>query len=195
MMILLSRNFFYKIKIPALDKENAMKVTTSITKKNITILGNGNIGKNVEKICKAFNMKVTFFKRGDDLKESTKNADFVLNCLSTNKNSIGLLDKEFFNSLKKGTFFLTITGPEIYDVNAMLDALDKGILAGVADELGGSPNGDTNNLLYKKLTKHPKILTTPHISYQSDLASKITNDMMIDNVEAFLKNSPINLIN
>lgn len=174
--------------------QEAMKPSASLCGKNITILGRGNIGSTLGKICGAFGMNVTIFKRGDNLIETIKDADVVVNCLSTNPTTEGLLDKKFFNSLKKGSFFVSITPPQIYNIEALFDALDKGILSGAADDAGGALVGNVKEEHYQKLFKHPKILVTPHIAWHTDYERLKSNNMMIDNIEAWLKGKPINLI-
>lgn len=166
----------------------------SLKDKNITILGKGNVGSRVGKICEALEMNVSYFKRGDDLLKSVKNADVIVDTLSSNPTTKGLLDEKFFLSLKKGSYFLTVTGTEIYDTEAIIKALDQDILAGAAMDAGSIKVGNTNDPYYQKLLKHPKILATPHIAYNTWDTKRVANDMMIDNVEAWLKKKPINLI-
>jgi phosphoglycerate dehydrogenase-like enzyme len=170
MMLNLSRKFPKAINSKDISKENALAITKSITKKKVTILGKGNIGSNVGKICESFNMNVTFFKRGDNLIESVKDADYIVNSMSINSSTKGILDMTFFDSLKNGSYFISIAPQETYDSDVMIEAFDKGILAGAADDCGSSPLGDITDSFYQKLLKHPKVLVTPHMSVQSDLA-------------------------
>ncbi len=75
----------------------------------------------------------------------------------------------------------------------MLEALDNGTLAGVACDAGGIQVGDVYDPYYKKLLRHQKILATPHIAYKTDATNKTGNDMMINNIEAWIKGKPINI--
>jgi phosphoglycerate dehydrogenase-like enzyme len=161
--------------------------------KNITILGQGSVGKRVGEVCKALEMNVIFFKRGDNLLQSIKNADVVVDALSANPSSKGLLNKKFFNSVKKGSVFISVTVDGIEDFDAMISALDEGLLAYVAHDVMNAPLGDVTNPIYDRLRKHPKVCATPHISSFSDVTTKIGNDMMIDNIEAWSKGKPINV--
>lgn len=161
--------------------------------KKITILGNGNIGKLTCTICKAMGMSVTVFKRGDNLIKSVKDADIVVDALSTNPSTKGLLNRKFFQSLKMGTIFVSVTTSTIEDFDAMFEALDEGRLSFMAHDVADAKPGDASNNLYKKLRKHPKVYTTPHIAGFSDATTKVGNDMMIDNVEAWLKGKPIHV--
>ena len=120
--------------------------------------------------------------------------DVIINCLGSNPTTKGLLDKDFFNSLKKGSYFITVTGKGIYDIDALITALDNGILTGAATDAANIQTGDVNNEFYQKLLNHPKILVTPHIAYCAESTARNCNDMMIDNIEAWLKGKPINIV-
>ncbi len=170
------------------------KLEESLSDKNLVILGSGNIGKQVDRLAKAFDMNVGYFKRGDDLLESVRGADIIVDTLSSNPSTEGLLNKEFFRSLKKGSYFVTVTRAEVADQEAMLQALDDGILAGVATDCGGVLVGDTEDPLYQKMLAHPKVYATPHIAYSATKSFKRGNDIMIDNVEAYINGKPQNVV-
>lgn len=193
MIFNLLRRFPFYINNKTLN-DDLPPIEHSLKDKNITILGQGNIGSRVGKICEVLEMNVSYFKRGDDLLKSVKNADVVVDTLSSNPTTKGLLDEKFFLSLKNGSYFLTVTGTEIYDTDGIIKSLDQNILAGVAMDAGSIKVGDTNDPYYQKLLQHPKILATPHIAYNTWDTKRVANDMMIDNVEAWLKKKPINLI-
>ena len=194
MMVNLLRQFPMYINNVDLHLGEVPKKTKSLTGKTIAILGKGNIGSRVGKICDAFDMQVTFFKRGDNLKERTKNVDIVVNCLRFNEATNNILDKSFFMNLKKGSYFITVTGNKIYDIEAIFEALDKGILAGVADDLGGIQVGDVSDPFYKRLQEHPKILATPHIAYNADVTNELSKKMIIENIRAWLNGNPTNIL-
>jgi len=168
--------------------------TSGLADRNITILGQGNIGKRVAEIAKAFEMNIRFFKRGNDLSAAVKDADVVVDVLSTNPTTKGLLDAKFFESMKRGSYFATVTGPEIVDYEAMIKALDSGKLNGAASDCGSALVGDAEDPLYIKLVDHPKMYVTPHISYNSEKARQLGADIMIDNIEAWIKGKPQNLV-
>ncbi|MCK5466580.1 hydroxyacid dehydrogenase, partial [Candidatus Parcubacteria bacterium] len=194
MTLNLFRKFPQFIKNNNLPKGEMPEITQSIKNKNVTILGNGNIGSRVGELCKTFEMNVTYFKRDDNLLEKTKNADVIINCLSPERDTNNLLDKNFFFSLKRSSYFITFTKKEIYDADAMIEALDKNILSGVADDCASEIVGDIYNNYYQKLLKHKKILVTPHIAWSADSSIFNGNEMVIDNIEAWIKGCPQNLI-
>lgn len=77
---------------------------------------------------------------------------------------------------------------------AMLKSVNEGWLAGVASDCGGILVGDTDDPLYQKLLKLPKVLVTPHVSYNTPMSMKLGADVMIDNVEAWIKGKPQNVV-
>jgi phosphoglycerate dehydrogenase-like enzyme len=180
----------------SINKKRPGKVMEQIgiTGKNVCILGKGHIGTRVGKICEALDMKVSYLTHSDSPIMKVKDADVIINCLSRNSSTEGLLNKDFFQSLKKGSFFINVTSKQIYDVNAMIEALDSGILAKVAIDAGSMEQGPEGDPFYERMQKHPKVLVTAHIAARTDVTTRVANDMMVDNVESFLKGKPINVV-
>ncbi len=186
-------------EIPAMVNNDKMKRNswtdkTGLAEKNVTVLGHGNIGSRIGEVLKVLLMNVTYFDKGDNLLEKVKDADFVVNALSENPGTIGLLDAEFFQSLKQGVYFVTITSSTLYDADAMISEIKSGRIAGAADDCGTIDVGDSSDPYYLKLTANLKILTTPHIAARTDVTCRKSYDMMIDNIEHYLKGELINLV-
>lgn len=161
---------------------------------SVAILGAGHIGARVGKLCEALDMEVCYFRRGDDLRQAAKDADVVVNTLSLNPATERLLNTDFFSWLKSEAYFVSVTSSDIFDADALIAALDAGKLAGAAIDCGSIQVGDSDDPYYRRLAKHPKIIATPHIAYNTERTSRVSNDMMIDNVEAYLKGTPINVV-
>ena len=161
---------------------------------SVTILGAGHIGMQVGKICEALDMDVRYFHRGDDLLQVVKDADVIVNALSLNATTEGLLGKDFFAWLTPKAYFVSVTSDEIFDVDALIAALDADRLAGAAIDCGSIQVGDSYDPYYQRLAKHPKVIATPHIAYNTERTSRVSNDMMIDNVEAYLQGRSINVL-
>jgi phosphoglycerate dehydrogenase-like enzyme len=193
MMINLLRDLPKQINAAKPAKYDLPKRTLGLAGKKVCILGAGNIGNRVGKICEAFDMRVNFFKQGDDIMESAGGADVVVNCLSQNPTTVGLLNDKFFSSFKNGAYFISVTSPKIYDVDALLVCLGKNIAAAAIDA-GDAKIGDAGDDFYQKLLTSNRILATPHIAFNTDVTARVANDMMIDNIEAYLKGEPMNLL-
>lgn len=176
-------------------KRNSWTDKLGLAGKNVTILGRGNIGSRIGKILPQLHMNVTYFDKDDNLLENIQDADFVVNALSENPGTIGLLDAKFFASMKKGSYFVTITSDKLYDADALIREIDNGRIAAAADDCGGIDVGDSNNPYYLKLSSHPKILATPHIAARTDVTCRKSYDMMIENIESYLKGELIHSVN
>lgn len=193
MMMDLARDFPHIIDTREVTADNWCD-KVGLARKKVTILGKGNIGSHVGEVCAALLMDVSYFDKGGDLLESVKDADFVLNALSENPGTIGLLDAKFFSSLKKGSYFVTITSSTLYDVDALISEIDGGRIAGAADDCGTILVGDSTDPYYLKLANHPKILATPHLAARTDVTCRKSYDMMIDNIEIYLKGKLVNTL-
>ncbi len=90
---------------------------------------------------------------------------------------------------------MTTSHHKIYNHTALLEALQNNHLAGAALDLEGITPGDYNCDEWKKFKDDPKILLTPHIAFKTDYAINKGRDMLIDNIEAFIKGKPINIVN
>lgn len=139
-------------------------------------------------------MSVRYFTRGDNLFDSVRDAVVVVDTLSSNSTTLGLLDVEFFDAMKQDSYFVSITRSEITNEDALLTALNEGKLAGAALDFGGILVGDTEDRAYQKFLNHPKVIVTPHISYNSEMSRLMGCDIMIDNVEAYINGTPQNVV-
>lgn len=161
MTLYLTRDFKYLIWADSEDKSRILRSWMSLYWKEVTILWNGHIWRNLAKVYESLWMYVNIFRRWDDLITKVQSADIVVNCLPLSEETKGLLDKDFFFSLKRGTFFISTSRHEIYDIDAMIEALNSEILNGIADDSASSVAWDTQYPWYKKLLNHPSIVVTP----------------------------------
>lgn len=195
MMLILSRKLDKYINIKNISKNDFLEPIRGITGKNITILGAGNIGSKVAEVCKVFEMNITLFKKGDSLIKSINNADFIINTLPRNESTVNLFDKNIFKKIKNRPYFISITDLQIFNLNALIEALDSGNISAAAIDPAGIPIFDPNQDDYKKLLNHNNLIVTPHIAFHTNRTLRLANDIMIDNVEAWIKRKPQNLVN
>ena len=194
MLLNLFREFYNVVNVKDIPSRKPT-ITKSVFGKSVCILGKGNIGSKVGKVCEALDMEVNYFKRGDNLINSIRNVDVVINCLTTNETTLNLLDEEFFFSFKKGAYFINVCDYVIYNIDALIKSLDEGPIERVAIDAMGIQVGDTSDSFYQKIVSHEKILSTPHIAWATDKSSQLGNKIMIDNIEAWINKKPINVIN
>jgi len=169
-------------------------VTPSLCGRTIGILGAGRIGTYVGKVAKKLGMKVIYWKRGKRLSSVLKRSDVVYCALPLSEETKGLLGEKEFGMMKSGSYFVTTSHIQIYNHEALLNALNNN-LAGAAVDLEGTAEGDYGSDVYMKLKSNPKVLVTPHVAYKTDYAIRRGYDIMIDNIKAFVEGKPINIVN
>jgi D-2-hydroxyacid dehydrogenase (NADP+) len=109
----------------------------------ITILGVGAIAEDLARRCKAFDMKVIgvassirnvpHFDRivlRKEMKQAVAVADYVVCLLPHAADTDRLIDTSVFAAMKSGSYFLNLGRGGVVDEPALLDALQRGAIAG-----------------------------------------------------------------
>ena len=118
-------------------------------------------------------------------------SDFLsLHCPLTNETN-GLVNMEFLKKMKKSAVLInTSRGPVINEAD-LKKALDEGIIAAAGvDVLSVEPAKEDNPLLTCE-----NCIITPHIAWASLEARTRLMNIFKENVAAFLKGNPVNLVN
>lgn len=191
MMLSLFRQF---PKFLRTTQQHAFTSTESLEGKKLVIVGHGTIGSEIGERCEAFGMLVDYFDRGQNLKSKVADADVVVNALNCNASSKNLLDADFFQSMKKDSYYVTFSRPFTYDIDGLLRAIDNGQLAGAAIDCDPEPLFDVSNEFYKKCLANDKVLVTPHVAGVTKQAAANGMEIMVKNVEAYLSGEPINVL-
>jgi glycerate dehydrogenase len=173
---------------------------TELADKTIGIIGFGQIGQAVARIALAFGMKVIFNNRSKkntelsarqvDLDELLKASDFVsVNCPLTNENK-EFVNADFLGKMKSGAFLInTGRGPLINETD-LAKALNSKQIAGAGlDVLSLEPPPADNPLLTAK-----NCYITPHIAWATLEARQRLMKIAGDNLQAFIKGEPINVV-
>jgi glycerate dehydrogenase len=94
--------------------------------------------------------------------------------------------------MKRGALLINTARGGLVDENALADALRQGIIAGAGfDVLSVEPPALGNPLLAADI---PNFILTPHVAWASREAMQSLADQLIDNVEAFARGSPRNIV-
>ncbi len=142
--------------------------------KTLGIIGFGNIGKKVAKICNSFGMKILYF----DKIRASKKIEKELNVQFTTKNQIikksdilsihlhlndktkKIIDKKSIQNMKKNSILINVSRSQLVDNKALLVALKKNKIRGA----GLDVHDNEPTLKNDKLNNHPGVVVTPHIS-------------------------------
>ena len=166
--------------------------TIEVANKTLLIIGQGNIGRTLQKMAEAFEMKVIFGqlpnrpKRDNqiELDLAIEQADFIsLNC-PLSEETYHLVDKDFLKKMKKSAYLInTARGPIINEAD-LAEALKQNFIAGAGlDVLTHEPPELDNPLLLNDL---PNLVVTPHIAWASKEAKQRLIQKMVGNLKAVI---------
>lgn len=133
------------------------------------IVGYGQIGRTLADIALALGMRVLVADplatvpqpalRRVALPELLAEADFVVCLASASAQTENLFDAAAFAAMKRDAFFVNASRGNLVDEAALLRALDDGVIAGCALDVGRAPD----QMPDPALARHPRALATPHI--------------------------------
>lgn len=192
-----------------------------IAGKTIGIVGTGRIGCHMIKIANGFNMNVIAYDAFPK-KELCRQLDFkyvLLDELLANSDIISLhvpylpsthhlINSENINKIKKGAILINTARGAIIETNALIKALNEGILAGagldvleeegfLGDEksfvLNDKEEGHNLKTIIQNhvLIDMPNVIITPHNAFNTQEALQRILDTDIENIKNFIeKNKP-----
>ena len=179
---------------------------TELMGKNMLVFGFGKIGRRVAAIASSLGMNVSAVPHHPDgtegivdgykipytaLDEGLKTADVISVHCPLTPETRELINKERLALMKKGAFLINCARGPVVDEKAVREALDSGILGGYgADVLSVEPMLPDNPLLGA-----PNCVITPHIAWAPKETRIRLIDAAADNLAAFLKGSPVNVVN
>ena len=166
------------------------------------IYGFGNIGRQVGRIAHGFDMKVIAhhkhperdarpWVRFVDLETLFRESDVLsLHAPLTDANA-GLVNAARLATMKPGAFLVNTARGGLIDEAALQAALQNGPLAGAAlDVLDTEPPAPDHPLF-----ELDNCLLTPHQAWATREARERLLDISVENVQAFLKGKPQNVVN
>jgi len=150
-----------RLQVPRMGRE--------LRHSTLGVIGYGHIGRYLCDLGLAFGMRVVVSDpqatvsdqrlRQTDLEELLRESDFVVCLAPASTATANLMDASRFAQMKRGAFFINASRGELVDDAALKRALDEGILAGCALDVGRAPDQKPA----PELATHPKVIATPHI--------------------------------
>ena len=167
----------------------------------IGIIGYGALGKSVAKIADAFGMRVLISEHKDAVETRVGRTSFEdilhksdiisLHC-PLNEKTHGLICKEDFSKMKPTAILINTSRGGLVVEEDLADALKSNLIGGAGfDVLSKEPPTNGNTLLDLDL---PNFILTPHNAWASAEAMQVLADQLIDNIEAFVRGEPQNLV-
>lgn len=168
--------------------------------KTLGIIGYGNIGKEVIKVAKALGMKIlvsTRTPREDidgihftSMEEVLKNSDFVSLHCPLNENTRHIINQETIAMMKPSSFIINTARGALIDEQALIDAINKGVIAGAGLDVQEVEPLSEDSPLYTM----DNVIITPHIGWRGLETRQRLVSMIAENIKAFSEGNPINKI-
>lgn len=175
--------------------------------KTVSIIGMGQIGRKLAKICAAgFDMKVVGYDpyvakedmaamgvtKSDSIDTLFREGDFVsVNCPYTKKVE-GLVDKTKFALMKPGAFLINCGRAEIVNQQDFIDALKTKRIAGAAIDVFWEEPPRKDSPVFDL----PNLIATPHMASFTNQSSDLVSKTVATDILRVLRGErPLNLVN
>jgi D-lactate dehydrogenase len=191
--------------------------------RTLGVIGTGNIGLHAIRIGRGFGMDVLAYDvreqhllaevlgfRYVPLDDLIVQADIVSLHVPYFPATHHLINRERLARMKRGSLLINTARGGLVDTEALLWALDEGILAGAGlDVIEGEELIGEERLLLRQgaapeqlqaairghlLLQRENVIFTPHIAFNSEEALHRILDTTVENVRAFLDGKPVNLV-
>jgi glycerate dehydrogenase len=166
------------------------------------VIGDGVLGRAVAEIGKAFGMRVLF----SDYKGTTgmgplytpfaevlRVSDVITLHLPLLPSTRDLIARPEFALMARKPLLINTARGGLVDENALVEALERGQIAGAAfDVVSAEPPPPDHPFM--RLLARPDFILTPHVAWASGGAVQALADQVIDNIEAFMRGEPRNVV-
>ena len=164
--------------------------------RTVGILGVGNIGENIARLCKAFGCRVIGTSRSNKksryidkmlpaarLHELLKESDYVVICLPITEGTRHLIGKKEFAMMKKSAFIINVGRGPVIDENALIDALKKGEIRGAGLDVFEEEPLPISSQLWNM----ENVIMTAHYAGYTPYHEERAVEIFCKNIRAFLK--------
>lgn len=166
------------------------------------IIGAGTLGESVAAIGRALGMRVLFAGRKGAATTNDKYTPFEqmlaesdvisLHC-PLNHDTRNLIDDAEFQLMQRKPLLINTARGGIVNEEALARALRSGLIAGAGFDVT-LPEPPPHDHPLMQLLDQPNFLLTPHVAWASREAMQVLADQLIDNIEAFHRGEPRNVI-
>ncbi len=165
------------------------------------IVGYGALGQKVAQLGRAFGMQVCVASRSAvadpdvtvlPLDELLATSDVVSLHLPLTEQTRNMIGARELATMKRSALLINTARGGLVDEAALAQALRDGVIGGAGfDVLSKEPPAPDNPLLG---LHQPNFILTPHVAWASAGAMQTLADMLVDNVEAFVAGTPLNVV-
>ena len=168
--------------------------------KTIGVVGCGKIGQHTVRMAKGFGMKVLVSDAIKnealakelgfpyvELPELLGQSDVISLHVPYMKETHHLINTGNISQIKKGAYLINTARGAVVETPALIAALKDGTLAGAGlDVFEGEGDEQLNSVETQYLLKHPLVIVTPHIAFDTSEAIRRILDTTVENIRSFL---------
>lgn len=169
-------------------------LATSVSGKNIGIIGLGRIGSAVARRAEAFAMQVCYFDtrvnnvrylKKDSLTALAQCSDYLVVCAAAARENRGLISLEVLKALGPQGYLINVARGSLVDEEALAYCLEHHLIKGAAlDVFAREPE------VPRACLDNPDVIVTPHIASATCETRKKMAEIVIANLQAFLEHRP-----
>jgi phosphoglycerate dehydrogenase-like enzyme len=173
---------------------------TDLAGKTAAIVGLGNIGQHIARLCQSFGMRVLGSRRTpritpcvdqvyrpEQTREMLAQSDFVVVAAPLTRETDGMLGQAEFAAMKRGAFFVNISRGRIAREEVLVEALRSGHLAGAGLDVFATEPLPNDHPLWDM----PQVVITPHVSGDPVNLSTQPGELFLCNLRAWLDREPL----
>ncbi len=190
--------------------------------KTIGVVGTGNIGLSVINIAKGFGMKAVAYDINENkeashdlgfdyisLEDLFKSSDVITLHVPYNRSTHHLINMKSIRLIKRGSFLINTSRGKVCDTTALLGGLKEDIFAGMGldvleeeEFIRGEKGSPVSRFLRDRkmifesgaLLNDKRVVVTAHNAYNTKEAALRILDSTADNILAFKRGNPVNLV-
>jgi D-lactate dehydrogenase len=180
------------------DPDSESLMGEEIYGKTIGIVGLGQIGRSVARISSGFGLNIISYDpyitdheeyTMVDIDTLLEKSDIVSLHIPLTENNKNICNKQWFDKMKEGTYFINTSRGGLVDGTALLEALDNGKLKGVGldvlEDDTGFCLGGTGRDMCINISSFPNVFLTPHNAYNTNEARMRIIDQTLDIIANF----------
>lgn len=193
------------------QEQSTTFLTTELAGKRVGMIGLGDIGSEIVKRLRAFEMEIVYTQRNrlsemeeaeldvtwePDRDELLRTADFVVVMTTYNASTHLMIGEREFALMKPTAFFVNTARGRIVDEAALVRALQDGRIAGAGLDVYWNEPPVNEPAPSPELFELPNVILTPHIGSATREARDAMTMAVVDNLRAMVRGErPPNVVN
>jgi len=170
--------------------------------KTLGVIGGGAIGQHVIKIALTLGMNILVYSRipksyGNQkvefatLETLLRQSDFITIHCPLTVDTKHLINKDRLKMMKSTAFIINTARGDIIKETDLIEALQKGDIAGAALDVQSPEPPELNNPLFSM----DNVIMTPHIGWRRIESRQRLIELTADNIKSYIENRVVNVVN